>query len=136
MPDFSKRLANDNVPQTEYDYQRVSIANVIRSKNDGRSSKINSSTFKNEYQDFIAKLKAKKENKEVVNVTETNVEEPQVTEEAQVVENKPKKTRKKKEVVETVQEEPIVEEQTESPVYPDDGKTEGEKSELPEFDLN
>lgn len=122
MPDFSKRLANDNVPQTEYDYQRVSIANVVRSRNDGNGPKINTSAFENEYQDFIASLKAQKENKEVVNVTETKVEEPQVTEEAPVVENKPKKTRKKKEVVETVQEEPVVEEQT-------------EKSDLPEFDL-
>lgn len=135
MPDFSKRLANNNVPKTEYDRQRVSVANIVRSRNDGRGPKINSSAFEKEYQDFIASLKAQKENEEVVNVTETKVEEPQVTEEAPVVENKPKKTRKKKEVVETVQEEPVVEEQTESPVYPDDGKTEGEKSDLPEFDL-
>lgn len=122
MPDFSKRLASDNVPQTEYDLQRVSVANVIRSRNDGCGPKINSSAFENEYQDFIANLKAQKENEEVVNVTETKVEEPQVTEEAPVVENKPKKTRKKKEVVETVQEEPVIEEQT-------------EKSDLSEFDL-
>lgn len=107
-------------------------------------------TFEAEYEAFIANLKAQKqaqENKvEVTNVPETNVETTQATEETPVVENKPKKTRKKKEVVETVQEEPVVEEtsvveehvveQTESPVYPDDGKTEGEKSELPEFDLN
>jgi hypothetical protein len=97
-------------------------------------------TFEAEYEAFIANLKAQKqaqENKvEVTNVPETNVETTQATEETPVVENKPKKTRKKKEVVETVQEKPVVEEQTESPVMEDDGQTEGEKSELPEFDLN
>lgn len=102
----------------------------------------NIDAFEAEYEAFIANLKAQKqaqeENKveEVTNVPETNVETTQAAEETPVVEDKPKKTRKKKEVVETVQEEPVIEEQTESPVYPDDGKTEGEKSELPEFDLN
>lgn len=107
--------------------------------------------FEAEYEAFIANLKAQKQKQEnreeaVTNVSETNIETEQAVEETPVVENKPKKTRKKKEVVETVQEEPVVEEttvveepiveQTESPVYPDDGQTEGEKSELPEFDLN
>ena len=102
----------------------------------------NTDAFEAEYEAFIANLKAQKqaqeENKveEVTNVPETNVETTQATEETPVVENKPKKTRKKKAVVETVQEEPVIEEQTESPVYPDDGKTEGEKSEFPEFDMN
>lgn len=107
MPDFSKRLANDNVPQTEYDRQRVSVASIVRSRNDGRGPKINSSAFEKEYQDFIASLKAQKENEEVVNVTETKVEEPQVTEEAPVVETKPKKTRTKKQVVEVLPEETV-----------------------------
>lgn len=100
-------------------------------------------TFEAEYEVFIAGLQAKKEKEqqenkieEVTDVPETNVETTQATEETPVVENKPKKTRKKKEVVETVQEKPVVEEQTESPVMEDDGQTEGEKSELPEFDLN
>ena len=107
MPDFSKRLTNDNVPQTEYDRQRVSVASIVRSRNDGRGPKINSSAFEKEYQDFIASLKAQKENEEVVNVTETKVEEPQVTEEAPVVETKPKKTRTKKQVVEVLPEETV-----------------------------
>ena len=107
MPDFSKRLANDNVPQTEYDRQRVSVASIVRSRNDGRGPKINLSAFEKEYQDFIASLKAQKENEEVVNVTETKVEEPQVTEEAPVVETKPKKTRTKKQVVEVLPEETV-----------------------------
>lgn len=107
MPDFSKRLANDNIPQTEYDRQRVSVASIVRSRNDGRGPKINSSAFEKEYQDFIASLKAQKENEEVVNVTETKVEEPQVTEEAPVVETKPKKTRTKKQVVEVLPEETV-----------------------------
>lgn len=135
MPDFSKRLAN-NVPKTEYDRQRVSVANIIRCKNNGHGPKINTTAFEKEYQEFIAKLNSKKKNEEVVNVTETKVEEAQITEEAPVVETKPKKTRTKKQVVDVFPEETVVEEQTESPVYPDDGKTEGEKVELPEFDLN
>lgn len=117
----------------------------------GKHQSISIDAFEAEYEAFIANLKAQKqakENKEeeVTNVPETNVETTQATEKTPVVENKPKKTRKKKEVVETVQEEPVVEEttvveepiveQTESPVYPDDGQTEDEKSELPEFDLN
>lgn len=115
-----------------------------------RHQNISIDAFEAEYEAFIANLKAQKqakENKEeeVTNVPETNVETTQATEETPVVEDKPKKTRKKKKVVETVQEEPVVEEtpvveepvveQTESPVYPDDGQTEGEKSNLPEFDL-
>lgn len=115
-----------------------------------RSAQISVDAFEKEYEAFIANLKAQKqakENKEeeVTNVPETNVETTQATEETPVVEDKPKKTRKKKKVVETVQEEPVVEEtpvveepvveQSESPVYPDDGQIEGEKSDLPEFDL-
>ena len=116
----------------------------------GSRQSISIDAFEAEYEAFIANLKAQKqaqENKEeeVTNVPETNVEAAQAVEETPVVEDKPKKTRKKKKVVETVQEEPVVEEtttdeepvaeQTESPVYPDDGQTEGEKSDLPEFDL-
>lgn len=107
MPDFSKRLANNNVPQTEYDRQRVFVANIVRCKNNGRGPKINTATFEKEYQDFIASLKTQKENEEVVNVTETKVEEAQVTEEAPVVETKPKKTRTKKQVVEVLPEETV-----------------------------
>ena len=139
---------------TEQDKQRAAlvgadipepVAPAIPDKapaNRRRTATKNIDAFEAEYEAFIANLKAQKqaqeENKveEVTNVPETNVETTQAAEETQVVENKPKKTRKKKEVVETVQEEPLIEEQTESPVYPDDGKTEGEKSELPEFDLN
>ena len=98
--------------------------------------------FEAEYEAFIANLKAQKqaqENKEeeVTNVPEINVETAQATEETPVVEDKLKKTKKKKKSVETVQEEsaaeetPVAEEsvveQTESPVYPDDGQTEDEK---------
>ena len=98
--------------------------------------------FEAEYEAFIANLKAQKqaqENKEeeVTNVPEINVETAQATEETPVVEDKLKKTKKKKKSIETVQEEPVVEEtpvaeesvveQTESPVYPDDGQTEDEK---------
>lgn len=107
MPDFSKRLANNNVPKTEYDRQRVSVANIVRSRNDGRDLKINTSAFEKEYQGFIASLKAQKKNEEVVNVTETKVEEPLVTEEDPVVETKPKKTRTKKQVVEVLPEETV-----------------------------
>ena len=96
--------------------------------------------FEAEYEAFIANLKAQKqaqENKEeeVTNVPEINVETAQATEETPVVEDKLKKTKKKKKSVETVQEEPVVEEtpvveQAESPVYPDAVQTEGEKSDL------
>jgi large subunit ribosomal protein L9 len=72
--------------------------------------------------------KQAQENKvEVTNVPETNVETTQATEETPVVENKPKKTRKKKEVAVTVQEEPVIEEST-----PVEEKVE----DLPEFVLN
>ena len=96
--------------------------------------------FEAEYEAFIANLKAQKqkqENKEetVTNVPETNVETAQATEETPVVEDKSKKTKKKKKSVETVQEEPLVEEtpvveQPESPVYQDAAQTEAEKSDL------
>ena len=94
--------------------------------------------FEAEYEAFIANLKAQKqaqENKEeeVTNVPEINVETAQATEETPVVEDKLKKTKKKKKSVETVQEEPVVEEtpvveQAESPVYQDAAQTEAEKS--------
>lgn len=115
----------------------------------GKPAHISIDAFEKEYEEFIANLKAQKQAKEskeeeVTNVPETNVETTQAVEETPVVEDKPKKTKKKKKVVETVQEEPVVEEtsaveepvveQTESPVYPDDGQTEGEKSDLPEVD--
>lgn len=76
-------------------------------------------SFEQEYQDFIAKLKAKKEAETAV--VETKVEEPVVetpVEEAPVdiaeepvVEEKPKKTRKKK--AEVVDEAPVQETTTE-----------------------
>lgn len=71
-------------------------------------------TFEQEYQDFIAKLKAKKEGE--APVVETKVEEP-VVEDAPVdiaeepVVEKPKKTRKKK--AEVVDEAPVQETTTE-----------------------
>ena len=96
--------------------------------------------FEAEYEAFIANLKAQKqkqENKEeaVTNVSETDAETEQAVEETPVVEDKSKKTKKKKKPVETVQEEPVVEEtpvveQVESPVYPDAAQTEAEKSDL------
>ena len=101
--------------------------------------------FEAEYEAFIANLKAQKqkqENKEeaVTNVSETNVETEQAVEETPVVEDKPKKTKKKKKSVETVNEEsaeeetPVAEEsaveQAESPVYPDAVQTKTEKSDL------
>ena len=73
--------------------------------------------FEQEYQAFIAKLKAEKEAKaaeetkkvEVLNVSveeiEAKVEEPQVIEEVQNLEEKPKRKRKKKSVAEDVQVE-------------------------------
>ncbi|MBO7694456.1 MAG: hypothetical protein J6T10_17720 [Methanobrevibacter sp.] len=91
--------------------------------------------FEAEYEAFVAGLKAKKEKEqqenkieEVTDVPETNVETTQTTEETPVVENKPKKTRKKKEVAVTVQEEPVIEEST--PVV------EEKVEDLPEFELN
>ena len=76
-------------------------------------------SFEQEYQDFISKLKDKKEAEGAV--VETKVEEPvveTVTEEAPVdiaekpvVEEKPKKTRKKK--AEVVDEAPVQETTTE-----------------------
>ena len=107
-----------------------------------RQQNISIDAFEAEYEAFIANLKAQKqkqENKEdvVTNVSETNVETELALEETQAVEDKPKKAKKKKKSVETVKEESVVEEtpvaeepvveQTESPVYPDDGQTEDEK---------
>ena len=94
--------------------------------------------FEAEYEAFIANLKAQKqENKEeaVTNVSETDAETEQAVEETPVVEDKSKKTKKKKKLVETVKEELVVEEtpvveQVESPVYQDAAQTEAEKSDL------
>lgn len=93
---------------------------------------VNLDAFEQEYQNFINMLKANKQAQEttepVVEDAAPVVEEPvveEVTETPVVEEVKPAKKKKAKQV----------EVQTESPAYPDDGKTEGEKSELPEFDL-
>ena len=116
IPNFNNRYYSD--PElSEQDKQRAAFGGIsvntgkrpaiVKRAHAGVKAKMDS--FESEYQAFIAKLKMQKENtiEEVTNVTETKVEEPQVTEEAPVVETKPKKTRTKKQVVEVLPEETV-----------------------------
>ena len=121
IPDFSNRYYSDP-EMSEQDKQHAAFGGIHiatpRSTKRGVNAKMDS--FESEYQAFIAKLKLQKENtiEEVTNVAETKVEELQVTEEAPVVETKPKKTRTKKQVVDVLPEE-TVETTTEPVVEPD-----------------
>lgn len=130
IPNFNNRYYSD--PElSEQDKQRAAFGGIsvntgkrpviVKRARAGVKAKMDS--FESEYQAFIAKLKLQKENtiEEVTNVAETKVEEPQVTEEAPVVETKPKKTRSKKQVVEVLPEETVetTTETTEPVVEPD-----------------
>ncbi len=114
IPNFNNRYYSE--PElSEQDKQHAAFGGIsvntdkkpTIAKRAGVKAKMDS--FENEYQTFIANLKMQKENtiEEVTNVAETKVEEPQVTEEAPVVETKPKKTRAKKQVVEVLPEETV-----------------------------
>ena len=130
IPNFNNRYYSD--PElSEQDKQRAAFGGIsvntgkrpaiVKRARAGVKAKMDS--FESEYQAFIAKLKMQKENtiEEVTNVAETKVEEPQVTEEAPVVETKPKKTRTKKQVVEVLPEETVetTTETTNTAVEPD-----------------
>ena len=133
IPNFNNRYYSD--PElSEQDKQRAAFGGIsVNTGNTGKRPvivkraragfKAKMDSFESEYQAFIAKLKMQKENtiEEVTNVAETKVEEPQVTEEAPVVETKPKKTRTKKQVVEVLPEETVetTTETTEPVVEPD-----------------
>lgn len=124
IPDFSNRYYSDP-EMSEQDKQRAAFGGIriATSRSTTRSVNAKMDSFESEYQAFIAKLKLQKENtiEEVTNVAETKVEEPQVTEEAPVVETKPKKTRTKKQVVNVLPEETVetTTETTEPVVEPD-----------------
>ena len=120
IPDFSNRYYSDP-EMSEQDKQRAAFGGIriATPRSTKRSVNAKMDSFESEYQAFIAKLKLQKENtiEEVTNVAETKVEEPQVTEEAPVVETKPKKTRTKKQVADVLPEE-TVETTTEPVVEP------------------
>lgn len=120
IPDFSNRYYSDP-EMSEQDKQRAAFGSIriATPRSTKRSVNAKMDSFESEYQAFIAKLKLQKENtiEEVTNVAETKVEEPQVTEEAPVVETKPKKTRTKKQVADVLPEE-TVETTTEPVVEP------------------
>ena len=148
---FAERYRRDTTPQySQQDVEHLKLihpeipAPVVPAARHFRSfssrrrpvQQVNIDEFEQEYQNFINMLKANKKAQEeavqeqvepVVEETAPVVEETVVKEvvETLVVETKPTKKKKAKQV----------EVQTEAPVYPDDGKSEGEKSELPEFDL-
>lgn len=121
IPDFSNRYCSEP-EMSEQDKQHAAFGG-IHIATPRRSVNAKMDSFESEYQAFIAKLKLQKENtiEEVTNVAETKVEEPQVTEEAPVVETKPKKTRTKKQVVDVLPEETVetTTETTEPVVEPD-----------------
>lgn len=108
IPDFSKRY-NVESELSEQDKQHANFGGIKITPKASKFYRVANDKFENEYQTFIAKLKTQKENavEEVTNVAETKVEEPQVTEEAPVVETKPKKTRTKKQVVNVLPEETV-----------------------------
>lgn len=148
---FAERYRRDATPQySQQDVEHLKLihpeipapviptARHFRSFSSRRRSvqQVNLDEFEQEYQNFINMLKANKKAQEeagqeqvepVVEETTPVVEETVAEEvvETPVVETKPAKKKKAKQV----------EVQTEAPAYPDDGKSEGEKSELPEFDL-
>lgn len=113
MPKYTRRLTAETA-------KKLGLQPAIRTAPAPKETpKQPCGSFEQEYQDFIAKLKAKKEAE--ATVVEPKVEEPVVetpTEEAPVdiaeepvVEEKPKKTRKKK--AEVVDEAPVQETTTE-----------------------
>ena len=148
---FAERYRRDTTPQySQQDVEHLKLihpeipAPVVPAARHFRSfssrrrpvQQVNLDEFEQEYQNFINMLKANKKAQEetvqeqvepVVEETTPVVEETVAEEvvETPIVETKPTKKKKAKQV----------EVQTEAPVYPDDGKTEGEKSELPVFDL-
>lgn len=148
---FAERYRRDTTPQySQQDVEHLKLihpeipAPVIPAARHFRSfssrrrpvQQVNLDEFEQEYQNFINMLKTNKKAQEeavqeqvepVVEETTPVVEETVAEDvvEIPVVETKPVKKKKAKQV----------EVQTEAPAYPDDGKSEGEKSELPEFDL-
>jgi uncharacterized protein YdiU (UPF0061 family) len=149
---FAERYRKDTTPQySQQDVEHLKLiqpeipepvvpaARHFRSFSSRRrpAQQVNLDEFEQEYQNFINMLKANKKAQEeaVQEQVEPAVEEttPTVEEtvaedviETPVIETKPLKKKKTKQV----------EVQTEAPAYPDDGKSEGEKSELPMFDLS
>lgn len=106
MKNFAKRYEEDTSTYSDYDKARAAMANTVRSY-PARSYSFrtvgNTDSFEKEYQAFINKLKAQKEEKveETPVVEETKVEEvTPVVEEAPVVETPAPKKRKSKVTVE------------------------------------
>ena len=148
---FANRYSVDNgIEYTEQDKQRLHLIEpdseacrpVVyqRASFTRKSTTIDTSLFEQQFQAFVNQLRNKKPETKVeapannidsiaADFTEEHVTEvTPVIEETiaeDVVETKPVKKKKSKRV----------EVQTEAPTYPDDGKSEGETSELPTFDL-
>ena len=148
---FANRYSVDNgIEYTEQDKQRLHLIEpdseacrpVVyqRASFTRKSTTIDTSLFEQQFQAFVNQLRNKKPETKVevpanntdsiaADFTEEHVTEvTPVIEETiaeDVVETKPVKKKKTKRV----------EVQTEAPAYPDDGKSEGETSELPMFDL-
>ena len=148
---FANRYSVDNgIEYTEQDKQRLHLIEpdseacrpVVyqRASFTRKSTTIDTSLFEQQFQAFVNQLRNKKPETKVeapANNTDSIAadftEEPvtevtPVIEETiaeDIVETKPTKKKKSKRV----------EVQTEAPAYPDDGKSEGETSELPTFDL-
>ena len=153
---FANRYSVDNgIEYTEQDKQRLHLIKpdteacqpVVhhRASFARKSTTIDTSLFEQQFQAFVNQLRNKKPETKVevpanntdsiaADFTEEHVTEvtPVIEEtiaedvvETPVVETKPVKKKKSKRV----------EVQTEAPAYPDDGKSEGETSELPMFDL-
>jgi hypothetical protein len=111
MNRFAKRYEEDTSTYSDYDKARAAMANTVRSY-PARSYSFrtvgNTDSFEKEYQAFINKLKAQKEEKAVEEtsvVEETKVEEvAPIVEETPVVEEtpSPKKRKSKVTVEETV----------------------------------
>ena len=105
MNRFAKRYEEDTSTYSEYDKARAAMANTVRSY-PARSYSFrtvgNTDSFEKEYQAFINKLKAQKEEKAVEEAPV--VEETKVEEVAPVVEETPapKKRKSKVTVEETV----------------------------------
>lgn len=148
---FANRYSVDNgIEYTEQDKQRLHLIEpdseacrpVVyqRASFTRKSTTIDTSLFEQQFQAFVNQLRNKKPETKVevpanntdsiaADFTEEHVTEvTPVIEETiaeDVVETKPVKKKKTKRV----------EVQTEAPTYPDDGKSEGETSELPTFNL-
>lgn len=128
MPDFSKRY-NQNEIQTEMDAQRAAFGGIRINKRSNFApahrravNRAKLSTFENEYQNFIKKLKEQKAieaQKEAEIVIETP-SEPVV----EVIEEEPKPKKKKAKVI------PVGEQVVAETTAPE------ETSEVPEFKLD